>query len=486
MNGQQENLPEFEISTFLDVPVAESESNSSNNRSNSTASSTGVMEVTGANLSAAAYNSMANPLGENVFDSVLDCDNLLGVGLDGIGNFRSDVSIASTDCLSPDNSNAVDTLGVMNIHSPGSEFSGSSYDNDFAGDKLNSIDPLSVAGGLQMEGLVNSVGGLGEEEKKETGIRADLLDTGDNEVDSEEKKGTRKKVKAPRKKTAESKEEKGKQPAKPDSAEKTFLFFQNLDEDEKKSLEADGFVLPIEPPKTKEEDSRLKVWIRKIKNKQSASESRAKKRQKLESLEKTNTELQSEVASLKEEISKLKKENRSMAQGFRMLRKKLVQHPEAFQTFLMVVLSFGLLVPTDINNVYGPGGFGESTSPNVLDFESFDFPGVSASSSPFNFENDVNRSRLMSLVNSNENALEQSLNHNLYADEVEATGETSDSKGKAKEKSAISTESNEASDSLGIDPQFFMSEFLKNLMHSGSLNQLGSVEQGTSKGKMGI
>lgn len=93
-----------------------------------------------------------------------------------------------------------------------------------------------------------------------------------------------------------------------------------LTEEEKRTLIAEGYPLPTKLPLTKQEEKNLKKIRRKIKNKISAQESRRKKKEYLESLEKRVESMSQENMGLKKKIDILENSNRSLATELQKLQ----------------------------------------------------------------------------------------------------------------------------------------------------------------------
>ncbi|XP_041354081.1 cyclic AMP-responsive element-binding protein 3-like protein 1 [Gigantopelta aegis] len=85
-----------------------------------------------------------------------------------------------------------------------------------------------------------------------------------------------------------------------------------LSEEEKRTLISEGYPIPGKLPLTKQEEKNLKKIRRKIKNKISAQESRRKKKEYLEALEKRVESYTHENSDLKKKIDSLENNNRSL------------------------------------------------------------------------------------------------------------------------------------------------------------------------------
>lgn len=129
-----------------------------------------------------------------------------------------------------------------------------------------------------------------------------------------------------------------------------------LSSEELRLLEAEGVTIPTDMPLTKAEEKVLKKVRRKIKNKQSAQESRRKKKDYVEGLEervKACTELNH---NLSKKVVNLEKQNKSLLDQLKELQALVAStHPTKAQagTCLMVLfLAFGLVL-FPINNNLG-------------------------------------------------------------------------------------------------------------------------------------
>ncbi|KAL4232456.1 cAMP response element binding [Mactra antiquata] len=149
-----------------------------------------------------------------------------------------------------------------------------------------------------------------------------------------------------------------------------------LTEEEKRTLISEGYPIPSKLPLTKQEEKNLKKIRRKIKNKISAQESRRKKKEYLEALEKRVESFSQENSELKKKVDTLENSNRSLLSQLQKLQSLVGKIPRPSgtvpQTGLMVlVLCFAVFLgswtPTSLN-------IGYSTSkpglPNNLPFTS--------------------------------------------------------------------------------------------------------------------
>ncbi|KAJ0009477.1 hypothetical protein NQD34_001179 [Periophthalmus magnuspinnatus] len=93
-----------------------------------------------------------------------------------------------------------------------------------------------------------------------------------------------------------------------------------LTEEEKRTLVAEGYPVPIKLPLTKSEEKALKRVRRKIKNKISAQESRRKKKEYVECLEKKVENYTSENGDLWRKVENLETANRSLLQQLQKLQ----------------------------------------------------------------------------------------------------------------------------------------------------------------------
>lgn len=93
-----------------------------------------------------------------------------------------------------------------------------------------------------------------------------------------------------------------------------------LTEEEKRTLVAEGYPVPNKLPLTKSEEKALKRVRRKIKNKISAQESRRKKKEYVECLEKKVETYTSENSDLWRKVENLETANRSLLQQLQKLQ----------------------------------------------------------------------------------------------------------------------------------------------------------------------
>ncbi|XP_073450775.1 cyclic AMP-responsive element-binding protein 3-like protein 3 isoform X1 [Aquarana catesbeiana] len=126
-----------------------------------------------------------------------------------------------------------------------------------------------------------------------------------------------------------------------------------LTEDERKLLSKEGVVLPTQLPLTKHEERVLKRIRRKIRNKQSAQESRKKKKEYMDGLEMRMSACAAQNQELQRKVLQLEKHNMSLLEQLRKLQ-ALVSHSagKATQTSTCVavlLLSFSLLIFPTMN-----------------------------------------------------------------------------------------------------------------------------------------
>ncbi|KAM8974150.1 cyclic AMP-responsive element-binding protein 3-like protein 2 [Pelodytes ibericus] len=93
-----------------------------------------------------------------------------------------------------------------------------------------------------------------------------------------------------------------------------------LTEEEKRTLVAEGYPIPTKLPLTKAEEKALKKIRRKIKNKISAQESRRKKKEYMDSLEKRVENCSSENGELRKKVEVLETTNRTLLQQLQRLQ----------------------------------------------------------------------------------------------------------------------------------------------------------------------
>uniref|UniRef100_UPI00358DF297 cyclic AMP-responsive element-binding protein 3-like protein 1 isoform X2 n=1 Tax=Myxine glutinosa TaxID=7769 RepID=UPI00358DF297 len=143
-----------------------------------------------------------------------------------------------------------------------------------------------------------------------------------------------------------------------------------LTEEEKRTLITEGYPVPNKLPLTKAEEKALKKVRRKIKNKISAQESRRKKKEYVDGLEKKVDNCASENVDLKKKVDTLESSNRSLIQQLQRLQAMVASKipvpckAAATQTstcLLAVVLCFALCFGTLV-----PYGLGTLSSRAVV------------------------------------------------------------------------------------------------------------------------
>ncbi|XP_061871028.1 cyclic AMP-responsive element-binding protein 3-like protein 3 isoform X2 [Colius striatus] len=121
-----------------------------------------------------------------------------------------------------------------------------------------------------------------------------------------------------------------------------------LTEDEKKLLAKEGVTLPTQLPLTKYEERVLKKIRRKIRNKQSAQESRKKKKEYIDGLESRMSACTAQNQELQRKVLHLEKQNSSLLEQLKKLQALVVQSSnKAAQTgtcIAVLLLSFTLIV----------------------------------------------------------------------------------------------------------------------------------------------
>ncbi|XP_065598770.1 cyclic AMP-responsive element-binding protein 3-like protein 2 isoform X1 [Cyrtonyx montezumae] len=135
-----------------------------------------------------------------------------------------------------------------------------------------------------------------------------------------------------------------------------------LTEEEKRTLIAEGYPIPTKLPLTKAEEKVLKKIRRKIKNKISAQESRRKKKEYMDSLEKKVENCSNENSELRKKVEVLESTNRTLLQQLQRLQAmvagKVSRSCKAASTqtgtcLMMVVLCFAVVFGS-FSQSYGP------------------------------------------------------------------------------------------------------------------------------------
>uniref|UniRef100_T1DD58 Cyclic AMP-responsive element-binding protein 3-like protein 2 n=1 Tax=Crotalus horridus TaxID=35024 RepID=T1DD58_CROHD len=135
-----------------------------------------------------------------------------------------------------------------------------------------------------------------------------------------------------------------------------------LTEEEKRTLIAEGYPIPTKLPLTKSEEKALKKIRRKIKNKISAQESRRKKKEYMDSLEKRVESCSTENSELRKKVEVLENTNRTLLQQLQRLQTmvagKVSRSCKAASTqtgtcLMVVVLCFAIILGS-FSQSFGP------------------------------------------------------------------------------------------------------------------------------------
>lgn len=113
-----------------------------------------------------------------------------------------------------------------------------------------------------------------------------------------------------------------------------------LTDEELKLIKQEGYQIPSKLPLTKTEEKILKKIRRKIKNKISAQESRRKKKEYVDTLERQIAKYIDENGALKERVSTMEKNQRSLMQELQSLRSMVGKGTPATGKVLMVLCLF--------------------------------------------------------------------------------------------------------------------------------------------------
>ncbi|KAF7692517.1 cyclic AMP-responsive element-binding protein 3-like protein 3-B isoform X1 [Silurus meridionalis] len=121
-----------------------------------------------------------------------------------------------------------------------------------------------------------------------------------------------------------------------------------LNDDEKKLLAKEGVALPSQLPLTKYEEKILKKVRRKIRNKQSAQESRKKKKEYLDGLEGKMAACSAQNLELQKKVIQLEKNNTSLMEQLRRLQALIMngsnKPAQTGTCILVLLLSFSLIL----------------------------------------------------------------------------------------------------------------------------------------------
>uniref|UniRef100_UPI00398EDF0D cyclic AMP-responsive element-binding protein 3-like protein 3 n=1 Tax=Pristiophorus japonicus TaxID=55135 RepID=UPI00398EDF0D len=136
-----------------------------------------------------------------------------------------------------------------------------------------------------------------------------------------------------------------------------------LNEDEKKLLVKEGVTLPSQLPLTKQEERILKKIRRKIRNKQSAQESRKKKKEYIDGLENRMAACTAQNHELQRKVIRLEKQNTTLLQQLRKLQVLVMRSTgKTAQTstcIMVLMLSFGLIIFPSFSSFSGSTGANE-------------------------------------------------------------------------------------------------------------------------------
>ncbi|NXX86422.1 CR3L2 protein, partial [Urocolius indicus] len=193
-----------------------------------------------------------------------------------------------------------------------------------------------------------------------------------------------------------------------------------LTEEEKRTLIAEGYPIPTKLPLTKAEEKVLKKIRRKIKNKISAQESRRKKKEYMDSLEKKVETCSNENSELRKKVEVLENTNRTLLQQLQRLQAmvagKVSRSCKAASTqtgtcLMMVVLCFAVVFGS-FSQSYGPY---PSATKMVLPRQH---------SSPESYTDSIVRSRSL-LIYEESHQLEESSSPISFADRNDRQADTS-------------------------------------------------------------
>ncbi|XP_066509107.1 cyclic AMP-responsive element-binding protein 3-like protein 3-A [Hoplias malabaricus] len=142
-----------------------------------------------------------------------------------------------------------------------------------------------------------------------------------------------------------------------------------LNDDEKKLLAKEGLCLPSQLPLTKNEEKILKKIRRKIRNKQSAQESRKKKKEYVDGLEGRMAACSAQNLELQKKVIQLEKTNTSLMEQLRRLQAVVMsgccKPAQTGTCVLVLLLSFSLILfpslqPVSLSGAGQPGDFAAS------------------------------------------------------------------------------------------------------------------------------
>uniref|UniRef100_A0A663DX28 Cyclic AMP-responsive element-binding protein 3-like protein 4 n=1 Tax=Aquila chrysaetos chrysaetos TaxID=223781 RepID=A0A663DX28_AQUCH len=142
----------------------------------------------------------------------------------------------------------------------------------------------------------------------------------------------------------------------------------SLTEEEKRLLAQEGVTLPSTLPLTQAEEQILKKVRRKIRNKQSAQDSRRRKKEYLDGLESRAAACSAQNQELRKKVQELEKHNGSLLRQLQALIKQTSNKAAQTSTcVLILLLCLGLILfPSYSPFCRGPGGNQDVISRNIL------------------------------------------------------------------------------------------------------------------------
>ncbi|KAM6106491.1 LOW QUALITY PROTEIN: cyclic AMP-responsive element-binding protein 3-like protein 4 [Pterocles gutturalis] len=136
-----------------------------------------------------------------------------------------------------------------------------------------------------------------------------------------------------------------------------------LTEEEKRLLAQEGVTLPHTLPLTQAEERILKKVRRKIRNKRSAQDSRRRKKEYLDGLESRAAACLAQNQELRKKVQELEKRNGSLLQQLQALMKPTSTKAAQTSTYVLILLSLGLLLLPSYSFQRGAAGGRDGARP---------------------------------------------------------------------------------------------------------------------------